>query len=190
MYLEVSVQDCFWSSSESEVEILKVHDEVGESCLISDENWEIWFRKWLEILQPDIPAAQNYEVTLRLSGDREIQTLNTQYRQQNQPTDVLAFAALEVNFPKPEAVDSDFPLYLGDIVISIETAFRQAKQQGHPLTTELAWLAAHGFLHLLGWDHPDQESLRQMLKQQLFLLHSVGITIGEQITSENLLDSE
>lgn len=190
MYLEVSIQDCFWSSSQSEVESLKVHNELEEIGPISASDWETWFPKWLEILQPDIPLAQNYELSLRFTGDREIQTLNTQYRNQNQPTDVLAFAALEVNFPQPKVVDFSLPLYLGDIVISVETAFRQAKQQGHPLTTELTWLAAHGFLHLLGWDHPDQKSLREMLKQQLFLLDSVGITIGEQITQENLLKSE
>jgi probable rRNA maturation factor len=59
----------------------------------------------------------------------------------------------------------------------VETANRQAKQQGHPLKTELAWLAAHGFLHLLGWDHPDEESLRQMLNKQVDLLQGVGITV-------------
>lgn len=190
MYLEVSIQDYFWSSSHSEVENLKVHNELDEISSIFDEDWKTWFRKWLEMLQSDIPLAENYELSLRLTGDLEIQTLNAQYRHQNQPTDVLAFAALEVDFPQLEEIDSDLPLYLGDIVISVETAFRQAKKQGHLLTTELAWLAAHGFLHLLGWDHPDEKSLRQMLKQQLILLDSVGITISEQITPENLLELE
>jgi probable rRNA maturation factor len=69
------------------------------------------------------------------------------------------------------------PLYLGDIVISIDTAQQQAQKQGHTLLTELAWLASHGLLHLLGWDHPDEESLERMLKQQVKLLKSVGISI-------------
>lgn len=184
MYLEVSVQDYFWSSSTSEVERLKVQNDKDEFSPIPSENWAYWFRKWLEILQPDIPPAQNYELSLRLTGDGEIQILNHQYRYQNQPTDVLAFAALEVNIPTPEVIDSDLQLYLGDIVISVETALRQARQQEHSLTTELAWLAAHGFLHLLGWDHLDEQSWQQMVKQQLFLLHSVGITIEKQITLE------
>ncbi len=185
LYLEVNIQDCFWSSSPSEVKKLKVQDDWDNFCPISSQNWEYWFRKWLEILQPDIPVAQNYELSLRLTDDSEIQTLNSQYRYQNQPTDVLAFATLEVNVPQLEITDSDIQIYLGDIVISIETAFRQAKKQGHPLTTELTWLAVHGFLHLLGWDHPDEESWQKMVKQQLFLLHAVGITIGEQITPDN-----
>ncbi|MGD1712065.1 rRNA maturation RNase YbeY [Dapis sp. BLCC M172] len=183
--MEVSIQDCFWSSYSSEEKQLKAQEDSDNFCPISSQNWEYWFWKWLEILQPDIPVAQNYELSLRLTDDSEIQTLNSQYRYQNQPTDVLAFATLEVNVPQPEVVDSDLQLYLGDIVISIETAFRQAKKQGHPLKTELAWLAAHGFLHLLGWDHQDEASWQKMLKQQLFLLHALGITIGEQITPEH-----
>nr|WP_202218582.1 rRNA maturation RNase YbeY [Okeania sp. KiyG1] len=146
------------------------------------EIWSYWFKKWLEILQPNVSPAQNYELSLRLTGDGEIQILNHQYRYQNKPTDVLAFAALEVNVPTPEVIDSDLQLYLGDIVISVETAIRQARQRKHSLTTELAWLAAHGFLHLLGWDHLDEQSWQEMVKQQLFLLNAVGITIEKQIT--------
>ena len=74
--------------------------------------------------------------------------------------------------------DSDHctePLYLGDIVISLETAAQQSQQQGHSLTVELAWLAAHGLLHLLGWDHPDAASLALMLEQQKILLTKVDL---------------
>jgi probable rRNA maturation factor len=70
------------------------------------------------------------------------------------------------------------PLYLGDVVISVDTAHQQAQQQGHSLQTELAWLATHGLLHLLGWDHPDEESLLEMLNQQETLLQSVELTIN------------
>ena len=80
-------------------------------------------------------------------------------------------------------LNNNFRLKVSQITaVSIETAFRQAKKQGHPLTTELIWLAVHGFLHLLGWDHPDEESWYKMVKQQLFLLNAVGITIGEHIS--------
>ncbi len=73
---------------------------------------------------------------------------------------------------------SQLPLYLGDIVISVDTANRQATEQGHPLQTELAWLATHGLLHLLGWDHPDETSLLQMLERQAVLLQQIGLTIN------------
>jgi probable rRNA maturation factor len=91
---------------------------------------------------------------------------------------VLAFAALEVNFPQlPEEFSELEPLYLGDIIISVETAQRQSEQQNHSLDKELVWLAAHGFLHLLGWDHPDEESLLKMLAQQEVLLKLAGFSL-------------
>ena len=62
------------------------------------------------------------------------------------------------------------PLELGDIVISVETAARQAAEQGHSLERELLFLASHGLLHLLGWDHPDDASLAVMLARQEALL--------------------
>jgi probable rRNA maturation factor len=122
-------------------------------------------------------VAAGYEVSLRLTADPQMQGLNLQYRQLDRPTDVLAFAALEVDCPQLEEMLSSQPLYLGDIVISIDTAQRQAQQQGHSLKTELAWLAAHGFLHLLGWDHQDEESLTQMLDRQETLLRAIGLAI-------------
>ena len=126
---------------------------------------------------PPPPVAPGYEVSLRLTADADIQALNAQYRQQDRSTDVLAFAALEVDCPQLEEMQSSEPLYLGDIIISIDTAQRQAQQQGHPLKTELAWLASHGFLHLLGWDHPDEDSLTQMLDRQETLLRAIGLEI-------------
>lgn len=168
--VEVSIQDCFFTSSPSaEPELL--------SGKISPETWEIWFRCWLETLSPDLLSADAYELSLRLTTDEEVQALNAKYRHKDQPTDVLAFAALEVDFPQSAELLESLPLYLGDIVISVDTADRQAQQQGHPLKIELAWLAAHGLLHLVGWDHPNEDSLIQMLAQQETLLQSIGLEI-------------
>lgn len=170
MQVEVYVQDYYHESSEPEA----LHSGEKDAH-ITVETWEDWFERWLEILQPSISPAPTYEVGLRLTDNSEILTLNQQYRHQNKPTDVLSFAALEVDAPDLTEIDAQEPLYLGDIVISVETAQQQAQQQEHPLPTELAWLAAHGLLHLLGWDHPDEESLSRMLKQQVILLKAIGI---------------
>ncbi|KAM3091082.1 rRNA maturation RNase YbeY [Phormidesmis sp. 146-35] len=170
MLVELNVQDCFDGEALA----------PGEPP-VSLETWEIWFGRWLKLLDPKcedglpLQADEHYELSLRLTDDREIQTLNHQYRQKNQPTDVLAFAALEVDYPQFLDELEDSPLYLGDLVISIETAAQQATQQKHSLQVELAWLAAHGLLHLLGWDHPDDESLSRMLEQQRVLLQAVGL---------------
>jgi probable rRNA maturation factor len=155
--------------------------------------WQSWFQTWLTALQPELMThpqlsqqhwdghSPAYEVSLRLTNDAEIQLLNQQYRQIDRPTDVLAFAALEdeLAFANGQYQESIAPLYLGDLVISVETAQQQALEMGHPLATELAWLTVHGFLHLLGWDHPDREQLIQMFNQQRRLLDLVGISVQQ-----------
>lgn len=156
---------------------LSVQEAVKRDSAIASDTWQAWFDLWMQDLQPALPPAKAYELSLRLTDDEEISTLNHQYRHQDKPTDVLAFAALEVDFPNFEQMRSLMPLYLGDIVISVDTATRQAAQQGHTLQTELAWLAAHGLLHLLGWDHPDDDSLMQMLERQAVLLQLIGLAI-------------
>jgi probable rRNA maturation factor len=138
-----------------------------EYCDIDADTWSNWFAAWLNV--PGLalpPSVGGYEVSLRLTDDAEIQSLNAQFRQIDRPTDVLSFAALEVDSPALPADLSAEPLYLGDIIISIATAAKQAPEHGYPLDKELAWLASHGLLHLLGWDHPDEENLLKMLRQQ------------------------
>lgn len=155
------------------IQAIAVSLQVGFSDRFSTPlPWQRWFQCWLEHLAPDLPTADGCELTLRLTDDTEITQFNAQYRHQNRPTDVLAFAALEVD---PLPVLNSEPLYLGDILISVETAARQAQQQQHSLRTELAWLAAHGFLHLLGWDHPDEQRLQEMLSVQAELLSLLGL---------------
>ena len=132
-----------------------------------------WLRVWIKSLGLSTNLAQGCEIGLRLIGDRQIQILNRQYRLMDKPTDVLAFAATEANLAIPE--DLDEPLYLGDITISLDTAWQQAKEQQHSLATEIAWLTSHGLLHLLGWDHPDDLSLQRMLNQQEKLIQLLQI---------------
>lgn len=138
------------------------------------DTWETWFYTWIEVLRVNISPIHAYELSLQLVNDSDIRQLNALYRQKDQPTDVLAFAALEAK-SQPAELWRAFPVCLGDIVISVETAQRQAHQQAHSLKHELTWLAAHGLLHLLGWDHPDDESLTKMLNQQTELLQKINL---------------
>ena len=85
------------------------------------------------------------EVSLAFVGDRAIRTLNRKFMKKDRPTDVLSFPLGE------KGPDGKF--YLGDIMIAVPVAFRQAKEKGHALDRELRLLAIHGFLHLLGYDH-------------------------------------
>jgi len=166
---------------ESYIENTYIKDPDSQSSIdqpflasLEEIPWQNWFQIWLESLATQIRVADSYELSLRLNSDREMQKLNYQYRQQNKATDVLAFAALETEVIQPE--NTGEPLYLGDIVISLDTAAKQASDRGHPLVTEVTWLASHGLLHLLGWDHPDETNLQKMLSEQITLLRLVGIT--------------
>lgn len=153
------------------IEDLYFFDRQQESP-IQESEWQNWLEKWLSLLELDFDEQKTYEISLILTDDQEIQSLNQQYRDKDQPTDVLSFAALETDFPEMDFLDS---VSLGDIIISVETAQKQALSQGHSLRVELAWLASHGFLHLLGWDHPDDHFLKEMLTLQEFLLNSIEL---------------
>lgn len=93
----------------------------------------------------------DYEVVVRFTDDTEIHDLNRAWRGKDRPTDVLAFAQREAQ--------SAHPSLLGDIVISIDTARRQARRGLH---AELLHLASHGLCHLLGYDHRDDAEERVM----------------------------
>ncbi|MEB3291043.1 MAG: rRNA maturation RNase YbeY [Leptolyngbya sp.] len=145
-----------------------------QAAMIAEEDWQAWFQRWaMAVTLPPSPLAA-YEISLTLTDDGEITALNDTYRHLNRPTDVLSFAALEDETPlAPELLETE-PLYLGDIIISLDTAQRQAQAAGHSLAWETVWLASHGFLHLLGWDHPDEAQLAAMLAQQDDLLRVIG----------------
>ena len=94
-----------------------------------------------------------------MTGDAQIAVLNRVYRKKNRPTDVLAFAQRE-----GEHADRSGSL-LGDVVLSVETARRQAHARGVPLASELTMLLAHGLLHLVGWDHDTPSKDRRMRRE-------------------------
>ena len=144
-----------------------------DSMDIKSIPWSDWLHIWFNLLSSDSDIPTDCEIGLQLTSDRQIQTLNNQYRSLDKPTDVLAFAATESEIILPAEMSE--PLYLGDIIISLDTAARQARSQNHSLVVELAWLASHGVLHLLGWDHPDDNTLRSMLEKQSKLVQSLNI---------------
>jgi len=113
---------------------------------------------------------KNCEVSLLLTDDDEIQRLNRIYRNIDTPTDVLAFSLIEGSEDSylPEEIDT---YLLGDIIISTETAERQAKHLEHSFQYELSVLIIHGFLHLLGFDHVSKEDAEKMQFLENKILH-------------------
>lgn len=113
----------------------------------------------------DAPApAMPFFVDAFLVSDAEMRDLNRETRGKDKATDVLSFPLLE---GEPMPIPPDSPnLPLGDLVIAIETAHRQAQERGHAAAVEVAFLAIHGTLHLLGYDHANASGRRQMFNLQ------------------------
>lgn len=146
--------------------------------IVSAESWQAWMAIWLGVLSPTHSPIAAYELSLQFVTDAAIAQLNRDYRQRDQATDVLSFAVMDEGPMAPEVL-AVIPVNLGDIVISVETAQQQCEIHHHSLRQELAWLAAHGLLHLLGWDHPDEPSLQAMWTKQRSLLAQIGIQLDE-----------
>jgi probable rRNA maturation factor len=104
-------------------------------------------------------GLQKRELSIVLTGDERIRELNRDYRDKDKPTDVLAFSQLEGAFG-----GGGGPL-LGDVIVSIPTAERQARARRSNLTSELTMLLAHGLLHLVGWDHDTAPKDRKMRRE-------------------------
>jgi probable rRNA maturation factor len=114
------------------------------------------------------------DVCILITDAEEIQTLNRNYRKTDRVTDVLTFPAWEgeaILCPKDE--------YLGDIAICYERAQEQAAEYGHSLERELAFLAVHGALHLLGYDHMTPVDEKKMFAKQREILCGLGLPRGE-----------
>ncbi|MDB9526231.1 rRNA maturation RNase YbeY [Oscillatoria sp. CS-180] len=154
-------------------ESLKTVEAIAPS-----QQWQSWISNWLTVLAPNLSPIGAYELSLQFVTDTTIAQLNRDYRQVDRPTDVLSFASLD-EAPLATEILNTIPFNLGDLVMSVETAQRQCQQHGHSLRQELVWLASHGLLHLLGWDHPDEPSLQVMWSKQRSLLGLIGIQLDE-----------
>jgi probable rRNA maturation factor len=115
------------------------------------------------------------EVSVTVVTNKEIQEINKEYRGKDQPTDVISFALEEEGEGEIEIIGADTPLVLGDIIISIDKAIEQAEEYGHSIERELGFLAIHGFLHLLGYDHMTTEQEKEMFTKQKDLLNRYGL---------------
>lgn len=120
-------------------------------------------------------VASNSEVSITFVSNKEIQELNRNYRQQDKATDVISFAMQEIGEGESDIISEDMPVMLGDIVISAERANEQAEDYGHTFERELSFLAVHGFLHLLGYDHMNEADETRMFQRQNDILGEFGI---------------
>lgn len=112
------------------------------------------------------------ELSIAFVKDDEIHTLNREYRSKDKPTDVLSFPMKE-----GRATWTDGEL-LGDVIISVDTARRQAKKRRRPLLDETTMLLAHGLLHLLGYDHETDDEEREMTAKTRDLERAAAARVG------------
>ena len=144
--------------------MIEIQQREGQPQELDLTKLKSFIRQTLELngVSPDI------DLSLMLTGDDEIQQLNRKYLGNDAPTDVLSFS---MDFDNPESG----ALYLGDIVISLPAAARQAEAGGHPLMEEVKLLAVHGILHLLGHDHGDQDEKAAMWQLQDQILRALEV---------------
>lgn len=132
----------------------------------------------LEVLEPlltyalEVENVDNLEFNVIIINNEEIHKINKEYRGIDRPTDVISFALEDYKDIKYE---NDYRV-LGDIYISIDKVKEQAKEYGHSEKRELAFLAVHGLLHLLGYDHMEKEDEKVMFSKQELILDGYGIT--------------
>lgn len=116
------------------------------------------------------------EVSVTFVTNEMIRDINREYRGKDQPTDVISFAMEELGEGETAIIGSHEPRMLGDIIISLDRTKEQAEDFGHSFERELGFLAVHGFLHLLGYDHMTEEDEKKMFSRQEEILVSLGIT--------------
>jgi probable rRNA maturation factor len=143
-----------------------------------------WIRKAVAASLESEGIGRDAEVSVLLTDDEGIKTINQAYREKDAPTDVLSFPANELQKPLKEALLAGFEpekdvksgrLFLGDIVISMERAASQAKEYGHTLKREVSFLTAHSMLHLMGYDHMEEKQENVMREKQRAIMDRMKI---------------
>ena len=125
------------------------------------------------------------EVSVTITDDEGIQTINKEFRQIDSPTDVLSFPMIEYksagDFSEIEENDDLFnpesgEVILGDIVLNVQRIYKQAEEYGHSILREYAFLIAHSMLHLFGFDHMTEAEASVMEQKQREILNILGIS--------------
>ena len=151
----------------------EIFKESKSKLIFESIFWERVFLSWINItleknhykLPQFIIEKQSFSLGLQIISNQEIASMNQKWMQRNGPTDVLSFPIIT-----DDSLKNLNHLELGDIFISLEMALEQSYEYKHSIYTEMLWLASHGFLHLLGWEHNNDFDLENMLNFQEYLI--------------------
>ncbi|MFD2618273.1 rRNA maturation RNase YbeY [Terrilactibacillus laevilacticus] len=152
---------------------IDMYDETGE--LRPDQ--EKLISELLEHAKETLEIEGDCELSLTFVDNDRIQAINAEYRDKDQPTDVISFALEELDDDEVSIIDPDLeaPRVLGDIIVSIPKAREQAQSYDHSFDRELGFLVIHGLLHLLGYDHMTESDAKKMFTLQEEILSSFGL---------------
>ena len=156
------VSEIVWKNITKDLEIENLIEKVIQKC------FEV------ECISPT-----SLYICITLTNPENIQTLNKQYRNIDKPTDVLSFPMFEKNELQEllkNGINANMQDILGDIIISIPKVKEQSVEYGHSFERELAYMLVHGFYHLMGYDHIEEEDKMQMRKKEENVLSKLNIT--------------
>ena len=149
---------------------------VSVNCTVETQPDRLWFEDLSKKVLDYLNLESSAEFSLVITDDATIQQLNKNYKGEDSPTDVLSFSMPDEEVDDESErfiVPPDGVKHLGEIIISSPRALEQSQQYGHDLSTELAILLVHGILHLLGFDHGDNEDMATMRAREAEILKNV-----------------
>lgn len=153
-------------------------DFLDETEKVKEKDIEL-VEKLLQHAAKILAIEDEAELSVTFVTNEAIHEINRTYRQKDAPTDVISFALEEIGEGETPIIAEGMPRVLGDIIISTDRTIEQAEEYGHSFERELGFLAVHGFLHLLGYDHMNPEDERVMFSKQDEILNSFGLTRDE-----------
>ena len=139
------------------------------------ESYEDFYLELMDVTFKKLNIKCDPIVSVSIVDSRYIHKINKKYRHIDRPTDVISFAFLDSENNYDKILFSPGPVVLGDIYISLEKAKEQAEEYGHSLHRELSFLFVHGLLHLLGYDHMNEEDEKEMFQLQEEILSEKGV---------------
>ncbi|MCL7419780.1 MAG: rRNA maturation RNase YbeY [Methylobacter sp.] len=142
----------------SQIEIQRVFESEGQPD-------QAQIQTWIDAALEDVD--QDFEIVVRIVDETESAQLNEQYRHKKGPTNILSFP-----FEVPDGIELNL---LGDLVICAPVVAREADEQGKPLAHHWAHIIVHGVLHLLGYDHIDDDEAEQMENREMEILKKLDI---------------
>ena len=144
---------------------------VDSQVEIPKESLEYMNRALDEALAKEGVYGDRGQVSLTIVSPEEIQQLNREYRQVNRVTDVLSFP----QYVSPNKIPADSMYLLGDVVICMEQAVKQAEEYGHSIQRELVYLFVHSIFHLFGYDHMEEEEKQAMREAEEAVMKQIGL---------------